>query len=73
MSGGPVGVGVIGAGVISTQYLEHLTTYPDVRVLFVADLDTERAATQAAAFGVPGSGTVERAAGATPTSRSSST
>jgi len=59
VSGGPVGVGVIGAGVISTQYLQHLTTYPDVKVLFVADLDTERAATQAAAFGVPGSGTVE--------------
>ncbi|HWI31864.1 MAG TPA: Gfo/Idh/MocA family oxidoreductase [Microbacterium sp.] len=56
---GPVGVGIIGAGVISGQYLEHLMTYPDVRVLFVADLDTGRAARQAAAFGVPGWGTVE--------------
>lgn len=56
---GPVGVGIIGAGVISTQYLEHLSTYPDVRVLFVADLDVARAAAQAAAFDVPGSGTVD--------------
>jgi len=57
-SGGPVGVGVIGAGVISTQYLENLTRAPDVRVLMVADLDADRAAARAAEFGVPSSGTV---------------
>ncbi len=36
---GPVGVGVIGAGMISDTYLEHLTSYPDLRVLVVGDLD----------------------------------
>ncbi|PRY45160.1 Gfo/Idh/MocA family protein [Umezawaea tangerina] len=55
---GPVGVGVIGAGVISDTYLENLTGFPDVRVLAVADLDVERAAAQAAKHGVPGSGAV---------------
>ena len=60
MSGtGPVGVGIIGAGVISTQYLENLTTFPDVRVLFIADIDLERAKAQAGRFGVPESGSVE--------------
>ncbi|GAB2455455.1 putative dehydrogenase [Conyzicola lurida] len=60
MSGtGPVGVGIIGAGAISDQYLTNLTRFPDVAVLMVADLDTERAAAQAAAYGVPGSGTVD--------------
>lgn len=57
-TGGPVGVGVIGAGVISTQYLENLTRAADVRVLMVADLDVDRAAARAAEFGVPSSGTV---------------
>lgn len=56
---GPLGVGVIGAGVISNQYLENLTRAADVRVLRIADLDVERAAAQAAAYGVPASGTVE--------------
>ncbi|MFJ1768551.1 Gfo/Idh/MocA family protein [Amycolatopsis sp. NPDC088138] len=58
MTGGPVGVGFVGAGVISGTYLENLTSFPDVRVLRVADLDTERAAAQAAKHGVPRSGTV---------------
>jgi predicted dehydrogenase len=58
VTGGPVGVGVIGAGVISGTYLENLTSFPDVRVLRVADLDTGRAAAQAANHGVPHSGTV---------------
>jgi predicted dehydrogenase len=56
---GPVGVGVIGAGVISDQYLENLTVFPDVRVLFVADLDVARATGQADKYGIAGSGTVE--------------
>ena len=55
---GPVGVGVIGAGVISGEYLRNLTTFPDLAVHFVADLDTDRAKAQADAFGVPASGTV---------------
>lgn len=55
---GPVGVGVIGAGVISNQYLENLTGAPDVNVIMVADLDEARAADQAAKYGVPLSGSV---------------
>ncbi|WP_285114078.1 Gfo/Idh/MocA family oxidoreductase [Leifsonia sp. fls2-241-R2A-40a] len=59
MSGGRVGVGVIGAGVISNQYLENLTAFPDLDVRFVADIDLERAQAQAEKFGVAGSGSVE--------------
>jgi predicted dehydrogenase len=59
VSGGPVGVGVIGAGYISGQYLATLTAFPDLRVLFIADLDLDRARAQAAAFGVPWSGSVD--------------
>lgn len=55
---GPVGIGLIGAGVISDQYLENLTTFPDVEVRFIADLDVDRARTQAEKYGVAGSGTV---------------
>lgn len=55
---GAVGVGVIGAGVISTQYLENLTRAADVRMLMIADLDADRAAARAAEFGVPSSGSV---------------
>ncbi len=40
---GRVGVGFIGAGFISGQYLENLTTFPDLDVRFIADIDTERA------------------------------
>ncbi|NUW41335.1 Gfo/Idh/MocA family protein [Nonomuraea rhodomycinica] len=56
MSGGPVGVAVVGAGVISGQYLRNLTAFPDVRVLGVADLDEARAAEVAERHGVPVSG-----------------
>ncbi|WP_412873434.1 Gfo/Idh/MocA family protein [Curtobacterium poinsettiae] len=56
---GPVGVGVIGAGVISDQYLSNLTVFPDVTVRFIADIDLPRAAAQAEKWSVPGSGTVE--------------
>jgi len=58
VTGGPVGVGIVGAGVISGTYLENLTSFPDVRVLRVADLDTGRAAARAAEYGVPRSGPV---------------
>jgi predicted dehydrogenase len=54
------GVGVIGAGVISAQYLANLTTFPDLEVRFVADIDLERAKARAEEFGVPASGTVEQ-------------
>lgn len=56
---GRVGVGFIGAGMISEQYLTHLVRFPDVEVLFVSDIDVARAAAQAARHGVPRSGTVE--------------
>lgn len=56
---GPVGVGVIGAGVISTQYIPNLMAAADVDVRMVADLDVNRAAARAAEYGVPSSGSVE--------------
>lgn len=59
MASGPVGVGIVGAGTISTTYLENLTSFPDVRVRGVADLDLERAAATAARFDLPWSGPVE--------------
>ena len=59
MTTGPVGVGIIGAGVISTQYLDNLTTFPDVRVLFIADIDVARSQARAEQYGVPGYGTTE--------------
>ena len=56
---GPVGVGIIGAGNISDQYLENLTTYPDVRVLAIGDVLEVRAREQAAKYGVPRAGSVD--------------
>ncbi|KAA9151788.1 Gfo/Idh/MocA family oxidoreductase [Microbacterium lushaniae] len=56
---GPVGVGVIGAGVISDQYLGNLTRFPDVEVRAVADLDVARAAAKAQQYGVGSAGTVD--------------
>ncbi|ALG09639.1 Gfo/Idh/MocA family protein [Kibdelosporangium phytohabitans] len=53
-----VGVGVIGAGVISETYLTNLSSFPDVHVVRVADLDTARAQAQAGKHGVPRAGTV---------------
>lgn len=56
---GPVGVGFIGAGVISDQYLANLTKFPDVKVVFISDLDLARAKAQADKYGVAGSGSVD--------------
>ncbi|MDO4033610.1 gfo/Idh/MocA family oxidoreductase, partial [Clavibacter michiganensis] len=50
---GRVGVGVIGAGVISGTYLENMTAMPDLEVLFVADIDLGRARSRAEEHGVP--------------------
>ena len=58
---GPLGLAVVGCGNISNQYLKNLTQFPDVQVLFCADIDKERANGQAAAYDVPGSGSVEQA------------
>lgn len=53
---GPVGVGLIGAGNISDTYLENLNSFPDIEVLIVGDLLTDRAAAQAQKHGIPASG-----------------
>ena len=53
---GPVGVGFIGTGMISDTYLENLTSFPDVKVLILGDLDERRAQAQAEKHGVPESG-----------------
>lgn len=55
----PVGVGIIGAGVISATYLENLTSFAGVEVRRIADLDVARAAERADEFGVAASGTVD--------------
>jgi len=49
----PFGIGVIGCGNISNQYLRNLAGFPDVAVLICADLDAARAKAQSAAYGVP--------------------
>lgn len=59
MTGEPVRVGVIGAGNISDEYLTTLRAAPGVDVIGVADLDPDRAAAQAAKYGVPFSGDTE--------------
>lgn len=55
---GPVGVGVIGAGVISSQYLDNLCTFADLDVRFIADIDEVRAKLQAEKYGIAGHGSV---------------
>ena len=62
MSGaGPVGVGVVGAGKISDQYLANMARYPDLDVRFVADLLPHLARAQAERHGVADAGTTEQA------------
>ncbi|MGH7910310.1 MAG: Gfo/Idh/MocA family protein [Candidatus Dormibacteraceae bacterium] len=58
---GPTGVAVVGCGDISRQYLTHLAGFPEVEVLFCADLDPERARARAEAFGIPAWGSLEGA------------
>lgn len=61
MNRGPVGVALIGAGVISKQYLENLTRFPDVKVHAIADLFEPVAAERAAEFGIETHGGVDAA------------
>ena len=56
-----VGVGVIGAGKISEQYLANMASYPDLDVRFLADLIPARAAEVATQFAIPAAGTVREA------------
>ena len=46
--GQPHGIGIVGLGVISGQYLATLGTHPGVRIAATADLDSARAAVVAA-------------------------
>jgi predicted dehydrogenase len=48
----PVGIGFIGAGVISDTYLENLTSFPDTRVLAIGDLFADAATAKAEKYGV---------------------
>jgi predicted dehydrogenase len=57
----PVGVAVIGAGTISTQYLDNLTAFPDLQVHVVADLVEDVAAARAAEYSISQSGGVDAA------------
>ncbi|PWH07222.1 oxidoreductase [Brachybacterium endophyticum] len=56
---GPVGVGLIGAGTISAEYLRNLTSFPDIAVLAIGDLFPEAASARAEEFGIPTWGTPE--------------
>lgn len=58
-SSGAVGVGIIGAGNISDQYLTHLSSFPDVRVIAIGDVLEDRAKAQAATYGVPHAGGID--------------
>ncbi|TFD50249.1 Gfo/Idh/MocA family oxidoreductase [Cryobacterium frigoriphilum] len=58
---GPVGIAIIGAGVISKEYLGNLATFPDVTVHIIADINEAVAADRAAEFGIPASGGVQAA------------
>jgi predicted dehydrogenase len=60
---GQVGVAVVGAGVISNEYLTNLVRCPDVNVLVVADALVDRARQRAEEFGVPDHGDLGAALG----------
>ncbi len=60
---GPVGVGIIGAGVISDTYLENLASFPDTRVVAIGDLRPDAARAKAAAHGVAVGGDVDTVLG----------
>jgi predicted dehydrogenase len=56
---GRVGVGVVGTGNISRDYLALLTRAPDVEVRFIAGRDSERAAARATEYGIGRFGDVD--------------
>ena len=58
---GPVGIGIIGAGNISKQYLDNLTSFPDVVVHVIADLFEDAAAARAKEYGIGDHGGVDAA------------
>lgn len=48
---GPVGVGIVGAGMISDQYVGNLVKCPDVKVVVIGDLHPDRARAKAEQYG----------------------
>ena len=56
---GPVGVGIIGAGVISETYIRNLTSFADTRVLAIGDLRPEAARAKAAEHRLAAAGDVD--------------
>lgn len=52
MTANPLRIGIVGVGNISAQYFENLPKLPGLRLVAVADMDAERAATVAAAQAV---------------------
>jgi predicted dehydrogenase len=53
---GPVGIGIIGAGNISSEYLENLAAFPDTTVVAIGDLVPDVARAKAAEHGVSTAG-----------------
>ncbi|HET7029018.1 MAG TPA: Gfo/Idh/MocA family oxidoreductase [Candidatus Limnocylindrales bacterium] len=53
---GPVGIGLIGAGTISAEYLDNLARFPDTRVVAIGDLRPEVAQGRAAEHAISVSG-----------------
>ena len=52
---------VIGAGIISKQYLDNLTVFPDLKVHVIADLFEDAAAARAKEYGIAEPGGVDAA------------
>jgi predicted dehydrogenase len=64
MSGsGPVGIGVIGAGVISDTYIRNLASFPDTRVVAIGDIRPDVARAKAAEHGIATAGDVDAVLG----------
>lgn len=59
MTGRKTGIGIIGCGKISGIYLEAGKRFHNLAILACADIDLERARSQAAKYGVPRACTVE--------------
>ena len=55
---GPVGVGIVGAGNISGEYLRNLTRFPDTVVVAIGDVLPDAARRKAAEHAVPAAGDV---------------
>src|SRR6478736_1517497 len=53
---GPVGIGIVGAGIISSEYLSNLTRFPDTTVLAIGDALPDVARAKAAEHGIARAG-----------------